>query len=48
MKTTKIEKFTDDLGRRKVFWLIDGDWVHKGWLRPTTPRTGFTWHRRSV
>jgi len=38
MNTTKIEHFAADdapiLGARKVWWLIDGAWEHKGWLMP--------------
>lgn len=38
MKTVKIEHFSADdapvMGARKVWFLIDGQWVHKGWLMP--------------
>jgi hypothetical protein len=30
-KTTKI---LGGVGSRQVMWLIDGEWVHKGWLLP--------------
>ncbi len=32
-KTTKFGPFEADW-RRPVYWLIDGKWVHKGWLMP--------------
>lgn len=35
-------------GARPVEWLIDGKWVHKGWLMPEIKPTPFSWHRRSV
>ena len=27
-------------GAAKVFWLIDGRWVHKGWLMPAVVSDG--------
>jgi len=35
---SKIEPFAADsaptLGARKVWWLVGGQWTHKGWLLP--------------
>jgi hypothetical protein len=32
-KTTKIMGKGGD-GKSPVYWLIDGEWIHKGWLLP--------------
>lgn len=40
-KETKIEPYASDdapiLGARKVWFLIDGEWKHCGWLMPQLP-----------
>ncbi len=45
-RTTIIGEYHDAdapvLGARKVYWRIAGEWIHKGWMMPTTARTPYT------